>query len=113
MKRSVICLGLACVMLFSGCSWMGGSYVSVTPHREQLSGVQSGSLVASEYAELRSLLAELTEAGAESAVIHIPEYDPAVAEADMESAIRYITEILPIGAYAIDKVDYELGTSGG
>ena len=113
MKRSVICLGLAVTMLFSGCSWMGGSYVSVTPHREQLSGVQSGSLAASEYAELRSLLSELTEAGAESAVIHIPEYDPAAVEEDMRGAVRYITEILPIGAYAIDNVDYELGTSGG
>ena len=113
MKRSVICMGLVVAMFLGGCSWMGGGYVSVTPHREQLAEVQSGSLAASGYTQLRSILAELTENGAESAVIHVPEYDAAELEEDMKSAVRYITEILPIGAYAIDKVNYEIGTSAG
>ena len=113
MKRSVICMGLVIAMLLSGCSWMGGSYVSVTPHREQLSETQTGSLTASEYTELRTILAELTESGTESAVIHIPEYDSGTLEADMTSAIRYISKILPLGAYAIDKVQYEIGTNAG
>ncbi len=113
MKRSVICMGLVFAMVLGGCSWMGGGYVSVTPHREQLAEVQSGSLVASGYAQLRSILSELTETGAESAVIHVPGYDAAVLEEDMKSAVRYITQILPVGAYAIDKVNYEIGTSAG
>ena len=113
MKRSVICLGLAVAMLFGGCSWMGGGYVSVTPHREPSSEVHEGDLTASEYTQLRSILTELTETGAENAVIHVPEYEAEVLEEDMKSAIRYITEILPVGAYAIDKVDYEIGTSAG
>ena len=113
MRKNAICLALILALVLSGCSWMGGSYVSVTPHREQLSGVQSGSLTAAEYTELRSLLSELTEAGAESAVIHVPEYNLGIVEEDMKSAVRYITEILPIGAYAIDKVEYEIGTSAG
>ena len=113
MKRTLICLGLAIAMFFSGCSWMGGGYVSVTPHREQLTEVQSGSLIASGYTQLRSILAELTETGAESAVILVPEYGTEALEEDMKSAVRYITEILPIGAYAIDKVEYEIGTNAG
>lgn len=113
MKRSLICLGLILAMLLGGCSWMGGSYVSVTPHHEQLSGVQSDSLTAADYSELRSLLSELTEAGAESAVIYVPEYEKDELEQDMVNAVRYITEILPLGAYAIDKVEYEIGTSAG
>lgn len=113
MKRSVICLGLAVAMAFSGCSWMGGGYVSVTPHRESSSEVYAGDLTASGYTQLRSILTELTETGAESAVIHVPEYDLDALETDMKSAIRYITEILPIGAYAIDRVAYEIGTSAG
>ena len=113
MKRSVICLGLAVAVILGGCSWMGGGYVSITPHREQLAEVQTGSLSASGYTQLRNILAELTENGAESAVIHVLEYDAAELEEDMKSAVRYITEILPVGAYAIDKVDYEIGTSAG
>jgi len=113
MKRSVICMGLAIAMALGGCSWMGGGYVSVTPHREQTAEVQSGSLTASGYTQLRSILAELTENGAESAVILVPEYGSDELEEDMKSAVRYITEILPIGAYAIDKVEYEIGTSAG
>ena len=113
MKRSVICIGLIFAMLLAGCSWMGGSYVSVTPHREQSAEAQSASLAASEYTKLRSILAELTESGAESAVILVPEYDADALEADMQNAVRYITEILPVGAYAIDKVAYEIGTSAG
>lgn len=113
MKRSLICMGLIFSMGLSGCSWMGGSYVSVTPHHEQLPGVQSDSLTAANYSELRGILSELTEAGAESAVIYVPEYDRANMEQEMENAVRYITEILPLGAYAIDKVEYEIGTSAG
>lgn len=113
MKRSVICMALLTALLLSGCSWMGGSYVSVTPHHEQLSDVQSGSLSASSYSELRSLLTELTEAAAESAVIYVPQYDQASVERGMVDGVRYITEILPLGAYAIDTVDYEIGTNAG
>lgn len=113
MKGRIICLAVVFSLLLGGCSWMGGSYVSVTPHHEQLSGVQSDSLTAADYSELRSLLSELTEAGAESAVIYVPEYDRADVEQDMENAVHYITDILPLGAYAIDKVEYEIGTSAG
>ena len=113
MKVRTICMALAISAVLCGCSWMNGSYVSVTPHHEQLSGVQSGSLSVSEYTELRNLLAELTEAGVESAVIHVAEYDRTTLEEGMVNAVRYITEILPIGAYAIDKVVYEIGSNAG
>ena len=113
MKRSVICMSLVLALVLSGCSWMGGSYVSVTPHQAQLAGIQSGSLAASGYTQLRSILVELTETGSESAVILVPEYDVNAVEEDMKNAVRYITQILPIGAYAIDKLEYEIGTNAG
>ena len=113
MRKNVICLVLVLALVLSGCSWMGGSYVSVTPHQESLSGVQSGSLTASNYSQLRSILSELTEAGAESAVIYVPEYEKEELEKGTEDAVRYITSILPVGAYAIDKVEYEIGTNSG
>lgn len=113
MSKKIICMVMALALVLSGCSWMGGSYVSVTPHHEQLSGVQSDSLTAATYSELRSILSELVETGTESAVIYVPEYEWAELEQGMDDAVRYISEILPVGAYAIDKVEYEIGTSAG
>lgn len=100
-------------MLLTGCSWFSGSYISINPHHEQNSGTHSDSLSASDYSQLRGLLAELTEAGTENAVINVSEYNQDELEDGMVNAIHYITTILPIGAYAIDKVTYEIGTSSG
>ena len=113
MKRTVISLAIAISVLLGGCSWSGGSYISVTPHLEQNSGTHSDSLSASDYSQLRSLLSELTETGTENAIINVSEYDLEHLEEGMTNAVRYITTILPIGAYAIDKVTYEIGANGG
>ena len=113
MKRRIVCLCLAVSMLLTGCSWFSGSYISINPHHEQNSGTHSDSLSASDYSQLRGLLAELTEAGTENAVINVSEYNQDELEEGMVNAIHYITTILPIGAYAIDKVTYEIGTSSG
>lgn len=111
MKRGLICMAMLFAMLLGGCSLMSGSYHSVTPHHEQLSEAQSDNLTASTYSELRNLLADLVETGTESAVIYVPEYDPDDLTQGMDDAVRYISDILPLGAYAIDKVAYEIGTS--
>lgn len=113
MKRSLFCIVLAVAVLLGGCSLTGASYYSVTPHHEQLSGVQSDNLHAANYAQLREILCELVETGAENAVIYVPEYDQSQLERGMDNAVRYIREVLPLGAYAIDKVVYEMGTSAG
>ena len=113
MKRRLICVSLVLATLLSGCSWMHGTYVSVTPHREELSDTHSDSLAAANYAELRDVLVELVESGAESAMINVSNYNKADVGPGMEQVVNYITESLPIGAYAIDKVEYEIGTGAG
>ena len=113
MKRRMISLFIAASLLLGGCSWSGGSYVSVTPHHEQNSGSHTDSLSAATYSELRALLSELTQAGTENAVINVSEFEQSKLEQSMSDAVRYIITILPIGAYAIDKVNYEIGVSGG
>ena len=113
MKQSILTLFLVLALILSGCSWMDGSYVSVTPHHEQLSQTQTDTLSASTYQELRQLMTDLAEAGTLSAVIYVPDYAQNKLEQGMENAIRYITELLPVGAYAIEKVEYEIGTNAG
>ena len=113
MKRRIVCLCLAVSMILTGCAWVTGNYVSIKPHHEQNFGTHSDSLSASDYSQLRGLLAELTEAGTENALINVAEYDQDQLEEGMINAVRYITTILPTGAYAIDKVTYEIGSSSG
>lgn len=113
MKVRFLCFVLILLLTLSGCSWMNDTYVSVTPHHEQVVEAQSGTLSADNYSQLRQQMIDLTEAGIESAVIYVPDYDQAQLAKGMENAVRYISTVLPIGAYAIEKVDYEIGTSGG
>lgn len=113
MKRRAICAALMLSVMLSGCSWASGTYVSVTPHHEQMGDVQSDSLAATNYAELLAVLTELVESGTESAVINVAGYDKSKVEDGMERAAGHIANVLPIGAYAIDKLVYEIGTNAG
>lgn len=113
MKRRFLGLVLILAVLLGGCSWMEGNYVSVTPHRTHLTEIQTDDLSAKSYSELRQIMVDLTEAGTESAVIHVAEYDQDSVKKGMEDAVRYVSQVLPIGAYAIDRVDYEIGANAG
>lgn len=112
MKRKLAML-LALCLLLGGCSWRDGDYVSIKRHQTQLGGTQAGSLTASNYQQLRQVLTDLVEAGTENAVIHVPEYQQDLVEKGVETGVHYIRDLLPLGAYAVDDVSYELGTVGG
>ncbi|MBO4939154.1 MAG: transglutaminase domain-containing protein [Oscillospiraceae bacterium] len=113
MKRRIICLAAALCLVFSGCSWLDGNYVSVKPHQTQLTDVQSGTVSAADYAELLAALTRMVDSGTESAVISVAEYDQNSVESGMTTAVRYLQKMYPIGAYAIEKIDYEIGSGGG
>lgn len=113
MKRKFLCLALAWCLALCGCSWMDGYYVSVTPHQEQLMSNQSGDVSASDYMQLRSVLEDLVDSGLESAVINVSEYQQELVEQGVKTAVHYIESLYPIGAYAVDRVEYEVGTMGG
>lgn len=112
MKRFVLCL-LAVCLLLSGCTWMDGSYVSVTPHRQQSTGVETKVVVAENYLQLRTALEDMVSSGTESSVISVADFREDQLENSMEMAVRYVKATFPIGAYAVEKIEYELGTSGG
>ena len=56
MKQSVFVLLLSVSLLLGGCTWMDGSYVSVTLHREQRQTNQTDVISASNYLELLEAL---------------------------------------------------------
>ena len=110
MKRRVIAFaGVLCLFLGS-CGWMNGSYVSIKPHEEQLTGSQFGRLFAADYQQLRAVLEQMVQAGTENAIINVSGYRQERLERDMESAVQYLKQIYPLGAYAIENVTYEIGS---
>lgn len=113
MKRSVIVMLLSLSLLLSGCGVFRGSYVSVTPHQEQRQNSLPASITAGDYLELVEALRQLIASGTESGVILVAEYPENTLQSGMEVAARYVMENDAIGAYAVDAIDYSLGSVGG
>lgn len=111
--RRFAALVLVLAML-SGCSWMDGSYVSVTPH--QVIPNQSGDGNAqpvSSYTELRNALTSLVDEGEPKGLFSLAEYPRENVLTDMERAVDYVTGTYPVGAYAVEAIDYDFGTGLG
>lgn len=113
MKQKTILLALMLSLLLTGCSLLDGSYVHVTPHREQSSELPSEAVSASDYAQLCKILENMIAAGTENGVINVTEYDQDIVEKSMAVAVRHVMEVYPIGAYAVHQIDYEVGTNSG
>ena len=114
MKRRIVALAAFLVLTLSGCgSWMDGSYVSVKPHLEQNRQEAQQSISASSYLELRRALSELVESGTEQAVISVADMEKESLQSNIDLAVRYVTQNHPVGAYAVDEINCEIGTSSG
>ncbi|MDO5401681.1 MAG: transglutaminase domain-containing protein [Eubacteriales bacterium] len=114
MKRvcTLIIIGTLCLSL-AGCGWFDGSYVSVKPHWEPKQDIQSDTLSASDYLGLIDAMGEMIAKGTEEAPIVVADYRSGAVEAGMDIAVEYLMKTDPLGAYALEGVEYELGTSGG
>ena len=104
---------LALSLLLTGCGWMDGRYSSVTPHLEQRQNTHSEVAVASDYLDLMKALKEMIQSGSESGVINVADYPADAVESGMAVAVQYATEVYPVGAYAVESIDYEVGANGG
>ena len=113
MKIRLIAAVLGLSMLLTGCGWLDGSYVSVTPHQGQSGGIRTENLTVSNYDELLVVLEEIVSKGTESAVISVVNFSEPDLETSMGSAVRYIQKVYPVGAYAVETVRYEVGSNTG
>ena len=93
MKKRVIALAMLLSLMLSGCSWLDGSYVSVTPHREQAVGIRNENLTASNYDELLAVLESVIAKGTENCVINAVNYDPYLLSLNMENAAQRVRKI--------------------
>ena len=72
MEKKGICFILVLCLCLSGCSWMGGSYVSVEPHLEHKVLTTTDGITAANYVQLVTVLEDIIQSGTESATIHVP-----------------------------------------
>ena len=113
MKRKFLSVLLFLSLTVTGCGWPGGSYVSVEPHQSQQKNVQPEAISASNYGELYDALREIVASGAETVTIQVRDYPEETIQDGMERAIRSTMQNDPIGAYAVEDIQYELGTTAG
>lgn len=113
MKRACFLFILILCLTLTGCSWFDGSYVSVNPHWEPHQAAQSDVLSASDYPSLMKALKEMISKGTASAPIVVADYTIGSVDRGMTAAIEFMKTVDPIGAYAVEDITYEQGTSGG
>ena len=113
MKRKLFALFLILSMLLSGCAWLDGSYVHVTPHQAGGGGNQGEALSAENYSELLGILKDMVAAGKNGCVIYTGDFDGDAMNRGLKMAGDYIRVTDPIGAYAVEDITFEQGASSG
>jgi len=113
MKIQFLALAVCVSLLLSGCSWLDGSYVSVTPHHEQSANIRTENLSVSNYEELVEVMEEIVSKGTESCVINVVNYEQDYLELSVANAVQRIQKIYPIGAYAVENIGFEIGSNNG
>ena len=112
MKRILILL-LCVVLLLSGCGWMRGSYASVVPYDQEDDRSDKGISAISTYQELRSALIQMIENGEDSRTLSLVDYPVNQVESNLKQAIRNVLTSNPVAAYAVENMDYVIGSTGG
>lgn len=113
MNRRIVCILAALCLLLTGCSWMDGSYVSVEAHHEREAAADPDVISASNNVQLREALEEMIQAGRETVVINVADYNQEIVQNSMALAVRHVQENYPLGAYAVESIEFEMGTNAG
>lgn len=117
MKKRIFPLLLAALLL-AGCSaYQSAEYLNVQEHVDPFSYKESETeavdepMTASTYYDLRSALTTLMTEGTEHAEIQIVRYSGNL-DNDLKRVVDYLTQTDPVGAYAIDYINYEASATG-
>lgn len=115
MKRYHSILFAVCLcLLLTGCDlWMDGSYYSVEPYRQEYSGPSLESAEVTNYEQLRDFLIDLVAEGSQESLVYMIGFDQNQLGGIMDMAVKHVTQSDPIGAYAVERIDYEVGTNTG
>lgn len=113
-RRTAILLTAVMCMALAGCDLLlNDSYYSVTPHLEDSNHAIDGTLEVESYSQLQQALVDMVSVGSQNAVIAVQGFRAERLDSTMDMAIRYVTQSNALGAYAVESIDYEIGTSTG
>lgn len=113
MKIRMIALLTGICLLLGGCGWLDGTYVSVTPHQQQSGSVRTENLTVSNYDQLLNVMESVVSKGTENCVINVVNYEQDYLELNVANAVHRIQKIYPVGAYAVESINYEIGSNTG
>ena len=90
MKRKIIALGLALCLLLSGCSFtlLDGEYVYTQPHVHGGALGDNSGIHADNYNELYNAIASMVEAGQETGLIFVSDYEQQDVTSDAKKAVQ-------------------------
>ncbi len=114
MKRAVIAYLLVFCLLLSGCGMdYDGGYLWQQSHPMADSAETGQNISVSGYDALYDALRQAVEAGTSQMTISVALYDREAVAPDTARAISRIRSENPIAAYAVEDVQWELGSIGG
>ncbi len=118
MKKRAVAAVLAALLL-AGCSaFQSAEYLNVQEHVDPFSykGTEETAteepLTANSYYDLRSAITTMMTEGTEHAVIQVSRYSGNL-DTDMRRVVDDMTQKDPVGAYAIDYINYEVTGDAG
>ena len=113
MKKIIIPV-LLLAFLLTGCNlWMDGEYHSVKPHAFEGNKPSDDMVTVSGYNELRDALVDMVTSGRQQSTFYIAGFELEEVDQYMNTAIMHVFQNSAIGAYAVDEITYDSGTSGG
>ena len=104
---------LVLALLLTGCSWLDGEYHSVKPHASDSTKLSDDAVTVSGYLELRDALMKMVTTGREQSTFYITGFELEDVDQYMNTAIMHVKQNSAIGAYAVDTIAFESGTSAG
>ena len=112
--KGIGALLLVVCLLLSGCgTWMEGSYVSITPYLSSNDDGDHDIQWISNQQQLLEAVSHLVNRGATEDVFFVRDYSEATLATDM-LVVRYqVMKLNPIGAYAVQDIQFEMGLNGG
>ena len=86
--------------------------MSVTPHQIGISQMEeAGTQPVGSYSQLLTALIQMVDEGTDKRIFALTEYPREAAMEDVERAVNYVTGTYPIGAYAVEAIEYAFGTN--
>lgn len=105
---------LMLALLLTGCgSWLDGEYHSVKPHASDGIKLPEDVVTVSSYQQVRDALEEMVISGKLKSTFYIDGFDLETADQYVNTAVNHVLQNSAVGAYAVEEIKYESGTSGG